>query len=312
MQNKVIALTGGASGIGFETCKILASRGAILSIADNRSEPLAAAAKTLQESGAKVLATVIDTRKKEQVEDWIQKTVKEFGGIDGAANLAGVIGPSMGKKTIAEFTDDDEWDLIMGVNCTGVFNCLRAELKVMKSGSSIVNAASVAGVMGSPMGAPYVASKHAVVGLTRSAAKEVGKQNIRVNAVAPGIIRTPMVDLLEEQRGPMTSDIVALGREAHPSEVGKLIAFLLSDDASYITGMVYGVDGGWSKLRRFLEFCGCPGHFLLLRWVCFFSKSETWFEKEQNVRLVCVRTLASCMRVSTSSCPPMATYSCPC
>ena len=245
MKDKVIAITGAASGIGFETAKILASRGAILSIADNRSDPLSKAASTLKDSGAKVLSTVVDTRNKDEVESWIQATVKEFGRLDGAANLAGVIGPSMGKIGIADFTNDEEWDSIMDVNVKGVFNCLRAEMKVMTSGASIVNAASVAGLQGSHLGAPYVASKHAVVGLTRSAAKEIGSKNVRINAVAPGIVRTPMVDLLESQRGPMQAGVAALGREAHPSEIGKVIAFLLSDEASFVTGAIYTVDGGW-------------------------------------------------------------------
>lgn len=120
MKDKVIALTGGASGIGLATSKILASRGAILSLADNQQESLEAVAKEIAEGGTKVVSTVLDVRKKEEVEAWIQDTVKAFGRVDGAVNLAGVIGPSMGKTTIAEFDNDAEWDLIMGVNVTGM------------------------------------------------------------------------------------------------------------------------------------------------------------------------------------------------
>jgi NAD(P)-dependent dehydrogenase (short-subunit alcohol dehydrogenase family) len=121
MQGAVIAITGAASGIGLATAKVLASRGAILSIADNRAEPLQAAAESIASTyGVEVMATTIDVRKRQDCEEWIKKTVDKFGRLDGAANLAGVIGPSMGKKTIAEFDDDAEWEFILGVNVTGM------------------------------------------------------------------------------------------------------------------------------------------------------------------------------------------------
>ena len=121
MQGKVIALTGGASGIGLATAKVLSSRGAILCLADNRAEPLAAAVKTIQ-GGGKVSTAVVDTRDRKQVDDWIAGVVKEHGRLDGAANLAGVIGPSMGKLHIADMDDPEnkEWEFVMGVNVTGV------------------------------------------------------------------------------------------------------------------------------------------------------------------------------------------------
>jgi NAD(P)-dependent dehydrogenase (short-subunit alcohol dehydrogenase family) len=125
------------------------------------------------------------------------------------------------------------------------FNCMRAELNVMTSGGSIVNAASVAGLMGLPHMAAYCASKHAVVGLTKTAAKEYGGQGIRVNAIAPGIISTPMTDT-PEARESLSGQVVPLGgRKGDPSEVGNLIGFLLSDDASYISGSVMQIDGAW-------------------------------------------------------------------
>lgn len=228
MQGKVIAITGGASGIGLATAKLLSSRGATLSLADIQQGALDAAKKTIEESGGKVLTTVVDVTKGKDVNAWIENTVKEFGKLDGAANLAGVIGKHSGQYEIKD-DDDDEWDFIMGVNGKGVFNSMRAELKVMTSGASIVNAASVAGKIGMPRTSVYVASKHAVVGLTRSAAREAGASNIRINAIAPGTIQTPMVEEIEKYTNRRIDDSVqCFARHADPHEMATVSGPVLS------------------------------------------------------------------------------------
>ena len=182
-KGRVIAVTGAASGIGFATARLLASHGASISVADVRQEALDAAVAELKKSdpNVKIHAKAVDVRKGREVGEWLDETVKHLGPLNGAVNLAGVL--SSGTQ-IAD-TTDEEWDSVMDVNVKGVFNCIRAELQRMDKDASIVNISSVAGLRGAGGAAAYSTSKHAVIGLTRSAAKEVGAKNIRVNCVAP-------------------------------------------------------------------------------------------------------------------------------
>lgn len=184
MKDKVIVITGAASGMGLEAAKLIASRGAKVSLADVQAGPLEQAVKDIVAAGGTAMGTVVDVRDRTQVEGWIKATVDKFGKLDGAANLAGVIGKSI-NKTPLEDIDDDDWDFVIGVNQKGVLNCLRAQIPYMKDGGAIVNAASVAGLIGFPRNASYVASKHAVIGLTRTAAKELGPRQIRCNCFCP-------------------------------------------------------------------------------------------------------------------------------
>jgi NAD(P)-dependent dehydrogenase (short-subunit alcohol dehydrogenase family) len=201
-QNNVIALTGAASGIGLATARILAARGARLSLADANDDRLQEAAKELRQlyPGSKdavfdpVLATVIDITSASACLEWIAATVAHFKQpIDGAANLAGVVGRHIGQPSgsVRHLDDAQEWDFVMNVNFKGTLNCIHAELQSMKKGQngrgggSIVNAASIAGLVGVENNGPYVASKHAVAGITKTVAKEEGPSAIRCNAIAP-------------------------------------------------------------------------------------------------------------------------------
>lgn len=183
----MIAITGGASGIGLATAKMLASRGATVCIADLQEAALQNVVKDIEASGGNALSTVVNVRDFKAVEAWTASIISKYGKLNGAANLAGVIGKSIGIANVEEI-EEDEWDFILGVNLNGVNNCLKSQIKALTkggNGGSIVNAASIAGVIGLPKNAAYVASKHAVVGLTKAAAKECGGRNIRVNCIAP-------------------------------------------------------------------------------------------------------------------------------
>ncbi|KAH8585701.1 ABA4 protein [Bisporella sp. PMI_857] len=254
-SGKVIAITGAASGIGLETAMLLASRGATLSLADVQEEALQQVQARLQSKyRVEVLITALDVRNVQQVNAWVADTVGQFGTLDGAANLAGVIPKSLGRKNLAQ-QDLDEWEHVIAVNLTGLMHCLRAQLKVMAANptrsGSVVNASSIAGTTGRRNNASYTASKHGILGLTRTAAKEFGVHGIRVNAICPGRIVTPMLRSAEDALGitvqPGSSDYpdVALRRDGQPREVAQLIAFLLSDESSYMSGADVSIDGGW-------------------------------------------------------------------
>jgi NAD(P)-dependent dehydrogenase (short-subunit alcohol dehydrogenase family) len=184
-SGKVIAITGGASGIALATAVYLAERGASLSLADVQADALNNAVSDLQtKSLGKVTGYVVDVQDASAVDSWITATINEFGRLDGAANLAGIVGKTHGKNGIID-QDEDEWNFIIGVNLTGMMHCLRAQMRVIADGGSIVNAASIAGLMGRSFNAAYSVSKHGVIGLTRSAAKEIGDRGVRVNSIAP-------------------------------------------------------------------------------------------------------------------------------
>jgi NAD(P)-dependent dehydrogenase (short-subunit alcohol dehydrogenase family) len=261
MKDKVIVITGAASGIGLETARLFASNGAKLSLADVQEKPLKDLEAELQKSGAQVIAHVVDVRDRKAVEAWIAATVEKFGKLDGAANLAGVFGRQANVAGI-EAVEDDDWDVVMGVNVNGLRNLLRAQVPHFNEGASIVNCSSILGVIGAAKNLAYSASKHAVVGMTRSAAKELGPKMIRVNCICPcvllsttytdsltcirGPIDTPMLRKSQESDGAITDwSFLALGRLAGQKEVPPLIEFLISEKSSFITGNAMQIDGGW-------------------------------------------------------------------
>ncbi|KAJ5738509.1 hypothetical protein N7493_001664 [Penicillium malachiteum] len=246
-EGKVVAITGAASGIALSLAHLLGSRGAKLSLCDISKHSLDNLVQTLVTQGVEAFGTVVDVSSREAVDDWIASTINVYGRLDGAANVAGI---ELGFTNI-ENLPDETWDKMIAVNLTCVMYCVRAQIRVMGHGASIVNAASLAGIMGRSGIGAYACAKHGVVGLTKTVAKEVGVKGIRVNAVAPGPIETPMLNRLLQSAPSSTSSTTTntysnlpLQRKGEAEEVAKTIAFLLSDDTSFTTGAIVTVDGG--------------------------------------------------------------------
>ncbi|KAI1651869.1 3-oxoacyl-reductase [Daldinia loculata] len=246
LDGKVFAITGGASGIGFATAQIISKRGGIVCIADVDPAAISNAEEYFTNQNAPFTVTKVDVSKRDEVESWIDGIVQKYGRLDGAANVAGIIGRHHGIREVADL-DDDEWHKIIAVNLTGTMYCLRAELRKIVDGGSIVNVSSIHGLQGFAKHGAYDASKHGVIGLTKAAAKENGVRQVRVNAVAPGAIFTPLMEkswkIHNRPSDAPFDDTAALGRQGTAEECGHVIAFLLGPDSKYVSGSVYSIDG---------------------------------------------------------------------
>jgi len=246
-ENKVALVTGAGSGMGLATAKAFAESGAVVVLADWNEKSVRAAADEFVAQGHKALAVACDVSDDAQVEAMVEKVVATFGHLDAAFNNAGV------QNVLAETADTTrkDYDRVMGINLRGVWSCMKFELQQMrKQGSgAIVNCSSLGGLVGVAERGIYHASKHGVLGFTKSAALEYAARGIRVNAVCPGLIWTPMVDqMVAEGQGEAMKAMeksVPMQRVGHPEEIATAVLWLCSEAASYVTGQSISVDGGF-------------------------------------------------------------------
>lgn len=248
LVDKVILVTGGASGIGRATVDRVASDGAHVVVADTQTELAAQVVAEVERAGGSAEAYELDVTDHGAVTAAIAAIAAEHGRLDGAFNNAGIGGPTAKMADI----DPAEWASVIAVNLTGVFNCLQAELAQMvmqDSGGSIVNTASIGGVVALPQAGAYTAAKHGVVGLTKTAALEYASRNVRVNAVCPGFVDTAMLAAgaaATDERRDRVAGAVPMRRIAGPAEIADAVAWLLSAQSSYVTGTAMPIDGGFT------------------------------------------------------------------
>ena len=244
---KVALVTGAGSGIGLATAKAFGEAGASVVLADRREDAVRAAAEGLSASGGKALAVRCDVTDDTQVASMIDRTVFAFGRLDAAFNNAGV----MQRRVDTAEISGEEWDRVMAINLRGVWSCMKYELPQMlrNGGGAIVNCSSIGGVIGVPGLAAYHAAKHGVIGLTKTAALEYATRKIRINAVCPGTINTPMAESLTGGDPKILAEFLKdepIGRIAEPEEVAAAVLWLCSPGASYVVGHALLVDGGYT------------------------------------------------------------------
>ncbi|ELZ52215.1 3-oxoacyl-ACP reductase [Halorubrum distributum JCM 9100] len=241
-EDSVALVTGAGSGIGRATANRLAAEGATVVAADIDTEAGQETAEQIKENDGNVTFIEVDTSRSESIEALVDTTLNEHGRLDYAVNNAAIGNTPAQVPEI----DEEEWDRVLDVNQTGVWAGMKYELPALydTGGGAIVNVSSKAGLRGSPGRAPYAASKHGVVGLTRTAALETANDDVRVNAVCPTIVETPALESMSEAERSSIIGEVPMRRAASPDEVASVIVWLCSDEASYITGQSLPVDGG--------------------------------------------------------------------
>ena len=251
LAGKTALVTGGASGIGRATAIALAREGARVAVADRTEESAAATVAAINKSGGQAIAIGGDVADEADVAAMVSRTVAAFGRLDCAFNNAGIAPRDVGPvgQRIHQLSRK-AFDDMVAVNLTGVFLCLKHEIAQMlkqdSGGGSIVNTASIAGLLGLHSASSYVAAKHGVVGLTKTAALEYAADKIRVNCVCPGYIKTPMTDPTMAERYDQLMAKVPMNRLGVAEEIAEAVVWMLSDKASFMTGASQSIDGGYS------------------------------------------------------------------
>jgi NAD(P)-dependent dehydrogenase (short-subunit alcohol dehydrogenase family) len=248
LEGKVVVICGGATGIGRACADAFAREGARLAILDWNEPALVLAAHELRGTGADVLIERVDVSDGPSVEGAHRRVIEELGGIDVGFNNAGIITPS---KAI-EDTSEADWDAVLNVNLKGIWLCTRAQVRHMRPRGAgvIINTASTAALVGAPGTTPYTASKHGVLGITRTVALELATSGVRINSIAPATVDTPLNSVLFDNDDPFADALVRqgqpIGRNAHPREIADAVLWLASARSTFAHGSTLVIDGGFT------------------------------------------------------------------